>query len=161
NATEIRFHPGLDSSGRVVSRSSGRALPSGNGSTVVVRGRAEFDVQDAGQRPDTLSTVEFISLDSVSQVHVEALQDGRVIASGDGTHLAFRRVAVGVSIEAWSHVRPGAPPPDSTSARLVELELQRVASSTDSASMRRLDSEIATLHDRLRGSPGGVAADRE
>ncbi len=50
---------------------------------------------------------------------------------------------------------------DSTSARLVELELQRVSSATDSASVRGLDWLIAMLHDRLRSSSGGAAADRE
>jgi hypothetical protein len=51
-------------------------------------------------------------------------------------------------------------PLDSSSARLVELELQRISSSTDAVSLRRLDSQIAALHDRLRSSPGGVVADR-
>ncbi|HEV8496775.1 MAG TPA: hypothetical protein VGQ56_07940 [Gemmatimonadaceae bacterium] len=54
---------------------------------------------------------------------------------------------------------------DSISARLVELELQRVASGADwtlaLSSARRFDSEVAALHRRLRSLPDGIAADRE
>jgi hypothetical protein len=238
----------------------------------VARGRAEIRW---GTYPPA-SMVEITSLDTTSQVHVEAAQNGRAIASGEGTYLVLRRDSVGVTIEAWSHVPPsrspmlhvdvltGQPRPgtamsseqgggaatgpcstpdsiairglsrlsdaevrsaigitpkstisgsvvtnalkdldannsfkpnataaceliggksvlvfsvterprtrssnvldsslDSTFARLVDLELQRVSSATDPVSVRRLDSEIATIHDRLRSFPGGVAVDRE
>jgi beta-lactamase regulating signal transducer with metallopeptidase domain len=229
----------------------------------VIRGRAEFIW---GTYPPS-SMMEITSIDTTSQVHVEAAQNGRVIASGEGAYLVLRRDSVGARIEAWSHVPPSrsqvlpkpsgtatsneqsggaatgpCASPDSIAIRglsripdadarsdlgitpkstingalvtqslknlyatnnfeangtatceiiggksvlvfnvterrrdadllqlrlgsaaptLVELELQRVSSATDSASVRRLDSEIATLHDRLRSSPGGVEADRE
>ncbi len=213
------------------------------------------------------SMMEITSLDTTRQVHIEATQNGRVIASGEGTYLVLHRDSVGVRIEAWSHVPPsrsqvlpkpagtarsdeqrGSAPTgpcampdsiairgllrlrdadvrsvlgitpktpingaavtqalknlyatnsfesnatttceviggksvlvfnlserrtetsvrDSISARLVELELQRVSSGSDwtlaFSSARRFDSEVAALHRRLRSLPDGVASDRE
>jgi len=251
--------------------------------SLLLRGRAAINWGAPASAADASSyTMEITSLDSTSQIHVQAAQNGRVIASGEGAYLALRRDSVGIAIEAGRHVPPSRPQAlgkpsrsamsnvqidaetaavvlnerraaaptgpcampdsiairglsrlrdadvrsalgiapktpisgtavtqalrklyannnlernatatceiidwkgvlvfsvterpgtgssnvlhsalDSTAAQLVELELQRVSSTTDSASRRRLDSQIATLHGRLRSSPGGVAADRE
>src|SRR4051812_10226784 len=54
---------------------------------------------------------------------------------------------------------------DSLSARLVELELERVSSTAGVGqklvSARDLSAQIATLHEQLRALPEGPAADRE
>ena len=54
---------------------------------------------------------------------------------------------------------------DSLAAQLVELELQKVASTVSPdpkvGTPRDVSSQIAALHERLRALPEGVAADRE
>ena len=46
------------------------------------------------------------SHDTVSLVHVEATQNGRVIASGDGAYVVVHREATGVAIEVKSQAPP-------------------------------------------------------
>jgi hypothetical protein len=48
---------------------------------------------------DALSAMQIAALDTSSQVHVAATQNGRVIASGDGAYMTVRREASGVAIE--------------------------------------------------------------
>ena len=87
NLAEFRFVVPLDSTTRPIH---------------VARGRAELIW---GIYPFS-SMMEITSLDTTTQVHVEAAQNGRTIASGEGTYLVLRRDSVGVTIEAWSHVPP-------------------------------------------------------
>jgi len=48
--------------------------------------------------------MEVTALDTITPVHIEAVRNGRVIASGDGVYLMVRRDAEGVAIEARSSV---------------------------------------------------------
>lgn len=81
-----------------------RVVQSPNDSTqrpLFGRGRLELAAENASPR-DAAGTVEVVSMDSLSMVHVEATRDGRVIASADGGYLLVRRELGAVAIEARS-----------------------------------------------------------
>ena len=63
------------------------------------RGRVELAAEGAAR-----AGMEVTALDTTTAVHIEAMQNGRVIASGDGVYLTVRRDADGVVIEARSNV---------------------------------------------------------
>jgi hypothetical protein len=80
--------------------------------------RAEFRISrpssDSGRGPllgrgrielaSEMGEVHVTSLDSLNPVHVDATQNGRVIASGDGAYVVARREAGGVTIESRSQL---------------------------------------------------------
>ena len=68
---------------------------------IFARGRLELAVADAPELAAT-QTTEIVGLDTVNNLHVEATQSGRVIASGDGRYLTVRRQESGIVIEARS-----------------------------------------------------------
>jgi len=86
------------------------ALDSGRG-PVFGRGRLEF-VADAGDVPaaTTLPTIEVGTLDTLNKVHIEATQNGRVIASGDGAYFTVRQDSSGITLDVWSRVPPSVVP---------------------------------------------------
>lgn len=63
------------------------------------RGRLELAAEVAAP-----AGMEVTALDTTTAVHIDATQNGRVIASGDGVYLTVRRDADGVVIEARSSV---------------------------------------------------------
>jgi hypothetical protein len=63
----------------------------------------ELKVPGDASHFDTLQTIELKAFDSSGKIHMEASQDGRVIASGDGSNLTVRRDVDGIVIEARSH----------------------------------------------------------
>lgn len=70
---------------------------------IIGRGRVEYAAE--------LGDVFFVSSrDSLTSVHVDATQNGRVIASGDGAYVVVHREATGVAIEARSQIPPSAIP---------------------------------------------------
>ena len=81
-------HPGLDSV----------AQP------LFARGRLEVATHVAAPPGGFGERMEVTALDTTTAVHIEATQNGRVIASGDGVYLTVRRDADGVVIEARSRV---------------------------------------------------------
>ena len=82
-------------------RMSNPSTDSGRG-PILGRGRLEYAV-DTGE-------VRVSSVDSLKTVHVDAIQDGRVIASGDGAYVVVHRAATGVAIEARSQIPPPVTP---------------------------------------------------
>jgi hypothetical protein len=82
-----RFRPPLDSAHRPL---------------LVSQGRVELNMSNDAGRPDTLQTIELRALDNTSTIHLEASQNGHVIASADGSYLAVRRAVDGIVIEARS-----------------------------------------------------------
>lgn len=50
------------------------------------------------------------SQDTLTLVHVEATQNGRVIASGEGAYVVVHREATGVAIESRSQLPPSVTP---------------------------------------------------
>ena len=78
------------------SRDSGRG-------PIVGQGRLEYAV-------DTGDVVRVTSRDSQATVHVDAVQNGRVIASGDGAYVVVHREPTGVAIEARSQIPPSVTP---------------------------------------------------
>lgn len=77
------------------------ASDSGRG-PVFGRGRVEF--------ADEPGEVRVTSTDSLNNIHVDATQNGRVIASGEGAYVVVRPEATGVTIEARSHIPPSVAP---------------------------------------------------
>ena len=69
------------------------------GQPLFARGRVELAAEAAAP-----AGMEVTALDTTTAVHIEATQNGRVIASGDGVFLTVRRDADGVAIEARSRV---------------------------------------------------------
>jgi len=67
-------------------------------------GRGRWDIADSGVVRDAAAaeTVEIAALDTLSPVHVEATQNGRVIASGEGAYVTVRRQSDAISIDARS-----------------------------------------------------------
>ena len=80
---------------------SNPATDSGRG-PIVARGRLEYAV-------GTGEEVRVRSMDSKT-IHVDAVQNGRVIASGDGAYVAVHREGSGVAIEARSEIPPSVTP---------------------------------------------------
>jgi len=81
-----------------------RVVQSSNDSTqrpLFARGSLELAVESASPR-DAAGTVEVVSMDSLTTIHVEATRNGRVIASADGGYLLVRRELDAVAIEARS-----------------------------------------------------------
>lgn len=78
------------------SRDSGRG-------PIVGRGRLEYAVEMG-------DVVRVTSRDSRTSVHVDAVENGRVIASGGGADVVVHREATGVAIEARSQIPPSATP---------------------------------------------------
>ena len=68
---------------------------------IFARGRLELAVAEAPEA-GAIQTTEIVGLDTVNNLHVEATQGGRVIASGDGRYLTVRRQETGIVIEARS-----------------------------------------------------------
>ncbi|HEY7394648.1 MAG TPA: hypothetical protein VH559_07385, partial [Gemmatimonadaceae bacterium] len=52
----------------------------------------------------TFQGIELTALDTTTAIHVEATQNGRVIASGEGVYLKVHRDTTGIAIEARSSV---------------------------------------------------------
>jgi hypothetical protein len=77
------------------------ATDSGRG-PIIGRGRLEYSAETG----DVFVT----SLDSLTNVHVEAAQNGRVIASGDGAYVVVHREPNGVAIESRSQLPPSVTP---------------------------------------------------
>ena len=73
------------------------------------RGRVEFvaDAEEASAAA-ALPIIEVGTLDTLNRVHVEATQNGRVIASGDGAYFTVRREANGIALDVRSQVPPSA-----------------------------------------------------
>ena len=69
---------------------------------IIGRGRLEYSAETG--------EVRVTSADSLKSVHVDAIQDGRIIASGDGAYLVVHREDTGIAIEARSHIPPSARP---------------------------------------------------
>jgi hypothetical protein len=67
------------------------------------RGRLEY----AAEMGDVLLVT---SQDTLSLVHVEATQNGRVIASGEGVYVVVHREATGVAIESRNQMPPSVTP---------------------------------------------------
>jgi hypothetical protein len=69
---------------------------------IVGRGRLEYAV----------STGEEVRVSSIDSkiIHVDAVQNGRVIASGDGAYVAVHREGIGVAIQARSQIPPSVTP---------------------------------------------------
>lgn len=70
---------------------------------IVARGRIEY----AAEMGDVFRVT---SEDSLTSVHVEATQYGRVIASGDGRYVMVHREGAGVAIEARDQVPASVTP---------------------------------------------------
>jgi hypothetical protein len=73
---------------------------------LVARGRVDFLLAESasGGRAGPADAVEITAVDTTTAVHVEATQNGRVIAGGDGAYLTIRRDTNGVAIVARSSV---------------------------------------------------------
>ena len=72
---------------------------------LVARGRIEVLAEPPTARGvGTLQGMEITALDTTTAIHVEAKQNGRVIASGEGVYLTVRRDTSGIAIEARSSV---------------------------------------------------------
>ena len=69
---------------------------------IIGRGRLEYSAETG--------EVRVTSVDSLKSVHVDAIQNGRIIASGDGAYLVVHREATGVAIEARSQIPPAVTP---------------------------------------------------
>jgi hypothetical protein len=70
------------------------------------RGRWEMTTDSA-----TVRTMAFIATDPLVRIHVEARENDRIVASGDGAFVTVRRDTGTVSVESRSHA-PSAPPGD-------------------------------------------------
>ena len=70
---------------------------------IVARGRVKY----AAEMGDVFRVT---SQDSLTSVHVEATQYGRVIASGDGRYVMVHRDGAGVAIEARDQIPPSVTP---------------------------------------------------
>jgi len=69
---------------------------------LVARGTAMLNVT-------ALSGVTIAAVDSVSRIHVEASENGRLVATADGPYIAVRRDTSGhVVVEARSSMRPSS-----------------------------------------------------
>ena len=76
---------------------------------VRARGRLELafnaaSLIDANAQP----TLEIATSDTLNKVHVDATQNGRVIASGEGAYVLIRRDGTGVAMEVRDHVPASA-----------------------------------------------------
>lgn len=72
---------------------------------LIARGRVEvLEELPATHAVGTLQLMEVTALDTMTPIHVEATQNGHVIAGGDGVYLTIQRDTSGVAIEARSHV---------------------------------------------------------
>ena len=91
----------ISSPNRAAFQISRPSSDSGRG-PLLARGRLEI-AADMGE-------VRVTSLDTLNSVHVDATQNGRVIASGDGAYVMVRREASGVAIEARSQAPTSAAP---------------------------------------------------
>ena len=76
------------------------AVDSGRG-PVFGKGRLEIL---ANATDETIQGIEIGTLDTVNKVHVEATQNGRVIASGDGAYVTVRHEANGIALDVRSAV---------------------------------------------------------
>jgi predicted Rdx family selenoprotein len=92
---------------------------SNNSAFRIVRSTDTGSVRRVGQgrweiTADSMATESLtaIATDSLSRVHVEASEGGRVIASGDGAFVTIRRDAGAVSIESRSRVPSAFAPGD-------------------------------------------------
>lgn len=68
-------------------------------SKLVAVGTVRFTMQ-----PKTLAAFSVFTQDSLSRVHVEATQNNRVLAVGDGAFVSIRHDTSAVSIEARQHL---------------------------------------------------------
>jgi hypothetical protein len=72
---------------------------------LIARGRLQVVTESPAVRGGgRLQGMEVTALDTVTPIHVEATQNGRVIASGDGVYLNVHRDTSGIAIEAKSSV---------------------------------------------------------
>ena len=76
---------------------------------VRARGRLELafgpaSLIDANARP----TIEVATSDTLNKVHVDAMENGRVIASGEGVYVLIRHEAAGVAMEVRDQVPASA-----------------------------------------------------
>jgi hypothetical protein len=116
---------------------------------VLLRGRAAINWgAPTGPSDASAYAMQITSLDSTSQIHVEAAQNGRVIASGEGSYLVLRRDSVGIAIEAWSHVPPsswrGSGKPSRTAMSNVQIDAETAA--------------VVLKEERRAGAPTGSCA---
>jgi hypothetical protein len=70
------------------------------------KGRWEITTDSA-----TVRTMAFIATEPLVRLHVEARENDRIVASGDGAFVTVRRDSGTVSIESRNHA-PSAPPGD-------------------------------------------------
>lgn len=97
-AQEAPIHLLIDSKG-----GSFRIVRSARDSTdrpIFGRGRLELSADSVVARSP--GALEVASLDTLGMVHVDATQNGHVIASGEGSYLTIRREDRGISIDVRS-----------------------------------------------------------
>jgi hypothetical protein len=89
-------------------RAAFRIIRSGRDSVerpLVARGRVDVVAELPAARPvNTPNGMEITAVDTTTMIHVEATQNGRVIASGDEVYLTVHRDSSGIAIEAGSSV---------------------------------------------------------
>jgi hypothetical protein len=73
---------------------------------VIAQGRVEFTTDPAAAGIRDFGGIEVAALDTTTAIHVEARQNGRLVASADGVYLNVRRDTTGIAIEARSSVPP-------------------------------------------------------
>jgi hypothetical protein len=72
---------------------------------LIARGRLDLVAESSAARGGgTFQGIELTALDTTTAIHVEATQNGRVIASGEGVYLKVHRDTTGIAIEARSSV---------------------------------------------------------
>jgi hypothetical protein len=71
---------------------------------LIARGRVDLMTGSSTALAAGAQEMEITALDTTSAIHIEASQNGRVIASGEGVYLHVRRDTIGISIEARSSV---------------------------------------------------------
>ena len=104
---------------------------------IIGRGRLEYSAE--------AQEVRVTSTDSLKSVHVDATENGRVIASGDGAYVVVHREATGVVIEARSQI----PPPITHELRKpVAPELRKPIEQLQTAIESRLTSRMEEAYSR-------------
>jgi hypothetical protein len=71
---------------------------------LIAGGRLELVAESPARGRGTFQGIEVTALDTMTAIHVEATQNGRVIASGEGVYLKVHRDTTGIAIEARSSV---------------------------------------------------------
>ena len=68
----------------------------------LARGKLEFAFASSARDSTVFGKTDIAAVDTMNTVHVDATQDGRVVASGDGRYLTVRQANGAVVIEARS-----------------------------------------------------------